>query len=553
MRLVRVDRLALSGSAAVAASRLGGLRWAWLALLVWIVASLAALLPASARAADEVYWANQFGNKISFARLDGSGGGDLTTTGATVDFPSGVALDPAAGRIYWANLHLTTFNADSISFARLDGSGGGDLTTTGATLDGAYGVALDPAAGRIYWANAVGERISFARLDGSGGGDLTTTGATVDRPVGVALDPAAGRIYWANRDGGKISFARLDGSGGGDLTTTGATVDGPTGVALDPAAGRIYWATQFGNKISFARLDGSGGGDLTTTGATVASPYGVALDPAAGRIYWANVAGNTISFARLDGSGGGDLTTGGATLGSPLFAALLERPSGAGAPLIGGGSLVGATLSCSQGSWASDLLPALLYRAPRGFAYGWSRDGAALAGAATSSLTATAAGAYRCQVTATNQAGSATQTSATHSVAALPGPAGPAAVRRTAFGAATLVTLNLAARRIAAGGPLKVQVANGNGFALTGTLSGQTTGKVAVSQRRRVRLKARSFRLAADARKTVRLGLPRPLRRLLGREHRLSLRLTAKVTDPAGNTRTVNKRVTPRLKQKRKG
>ena len=145
-------------------------------------------------------------------------------------------------------------------------------------------------------------------------------------------------------------------------------------------------------------------------------------------------------------------------------------------------------------------MPALLYRAPRGFAYGWSRDGAPIAGAATSSLTATAPGAYRCQVTATNQAGSATQTSATHSVAAVPAPAplAPAAVRpgrlrRPHAGHAQ-------ARRQADRGPrpAQVQVANGNGFAVTGTLSGQTTGKVAVSQRKRVRLKARSFRLAAE-------------------------------------------------------
>ena len=43
-------------------------------------------------------------NKISFANLNGSGGGDLVTTGATVSSPTGAAVDPAAGRIYWANL-----------------------------------------------------------------------------------------------------------------------------------------------------------------------------------------------------------------------------------------------------------------------------------------------------------------------------------------------------------------------------------------------------------------------------------------------------------------
>jgi hypothetical protein len=196
---------------------------------------------------------------------------------------------------------------------------------------------------------------------------------------------------------------------------------------------------------------------------------------------------------------------------------------------------------------------AFLYRAPRSFDYAWSRDGAPVAGAATSSLTASAPGAYRCQVTATNQAGSATQTSAPHSVAAAPAPAltAPAAPpRAAAFGARTLISLGLAAKRIAARGPLRVRVANGNGFAVAGALSGRTTGK-AVSRRKPVNLKARSFSLTARARKTIKLALPRPLRRPLQREGKLSLRLAAKVTDPAGNTRTVTKLVTPKLKRKR--
>jgi hypothetical protein len=35
-------------------------------------------------------------------------------------------------------------------------------------------VAFDPAAGRIYWANVVDNKISFANLNASGGGDLAT-------------------------------------------------------------------------------------------------------------------------------------------------------------------------------------------------------------------------------------------------------------------------------------------------------------------------------------------------------------------------------------------
>ncbi len=102
--------------------------------------------PGSALAADVIYWANVGGHgTISFAGFGGRVGGDLNTAGATLNTPIGVAIDSAAGRIYWAN-----FFANKISFARLDGSGGGDVNTTGASMDGPQGVAVDPAAGRIY-------------------------------------------------------------------------------------------------------------------------------------------------------------------------------------------------------------------------------------------------------------------------------------------------------------------------------------------------------------------------------------------------------------------
>ena len=118
-----------------------------------------------------------------------------------------------------------------------------------------------------------------------------------------------------------------------------------------------------------------------------------------------------------------------------------------------------------------------------------------------------------------------------------------------AFGTRTLVTLRLAAQRIPARGPLKVRVANANGFAITGVLSGRTVDRVSVSLLRRIKLKAKAFSVAAQATRTVKLALPSTLRRLLAREHKLTLRLTAKLKDPAGNTRTVRAKVSPRLKR----
>jgi hypothetical protein len=136
----------------------------------------------------------------------------------------------------------------------------------------------------------------------------------------------------------------------------------------------------------------------------------------------------------------------------------------------------------------------------------------------------------------------------TISVSAAPPP--PAA-----FGAATRVGLSLSAGRIPARGPIAVRVANSNGFAITGRLSGRTTGAVAASVVKavRVKLRVKRFSVGQRSKKTVKLALPKRLRRVLRREGRLSLRLTATVKDPAGNSRAVRRTVRPKLRKSRRG
>ena len=258
-------------------------------------------------------------------------------------------------------------------------------------------------------------------------------------PIGPAVDPGSGRIYWGNANPeNKISYANLDGSGGADLNTAGATVNNPHGVAIDPVANRIYWANVFVGVISYANLNGTGGGNLNTSGATVSNPVGMAIDPSARKIYWGNEAGNKISFANLDGSGGGDLSTTGATLNGSRSPALLKAPGGSGVPAIAGGSTAGSVLTCSQGSWSPDLLGSFLYRVPQSFAYSWTLNGADIPGASANTYTASATGDYRCTVTASNPAGSASQTSAAHAVSPLVTP--PAAPTLSATAATARCT-----------------------------------------------------------------------------------------------------------------
>jgi hypothetical protein len=462
-----------------------------------LLAIVALALPVAASAAGRVYWTDNT-NQISFAGLDGSGGGILSLSGGTLNRPRGVAIDSAGGRIFWVN------EAGGVFFAALDGSGGGELNTTGANFNEPFSPAIDPVAQRIYWANL--HSISYANLDGSGGGVLDTTGATTFGAEGVSVDHATGRIYWANIVTNEISYANLDGSGGGGaLSTSGASVSGPDGVAIDPVTARIYWSNNSGAfPVSYANLDGSGGGNLNVAGGNTTSMRGVAIDPGARRIYWAEEESpGSISYANLDGSGGAVLPTAGGSSQYSRFPILQGAPGATSAPSLGGDAVLGGTLTCSRGSWAADQPESLLYRAPSGFSYQWLHDGADVPGATASSYVATAPGAYACRVAAVNAADATTQTSGTLRVADAPskpparGTATVAGLARVKHGKALLRM-----RCPAAGGECHGAVK------LVSRIKPERPAGSRTSRRgRRVVLGRQTFRIVAGKEKLIRVRL----------------------------------------------
>jgi DNA-binding beta-propeller fold protein YncE len=207
--------------------------------------------------------------------LDGSGASSFTAPGAPIDGPEGITLDPVSRTIYWEN----TGTEDSIAWAKLDGSAGGVLNTSGAKIENpCCRIAIDPVGGRIYWMNFVGEKgsIAYANLNTGGGGELSLTGSTLEPGAeGLAVDSAAGRIYFL--DGEAVGFANLNGSGGGDLSVGGAPIKRPWGLALDPGIGRIYWGNEGNeedpaNAFGFAGTNGSDAGGISISGAPVSHP-----------------------------------------------------------------------------------------------------------------------------------------------------------------------------------------------------------------------------------------------------------------------------------------
>ena len=377
-----------------------------------VVAALAALLPVGAGAAggagDKIYW----GDEDGLIRAADSGVAGASTLFGGEGGPCGVAVDPAGGKLYWAN-----FFSGEIRAANLDGSGSpSTLVPDGGSP---CGISVDHGAGKIYWANYASNLIRVANLDGTGAATLFAEPAG-SGPSGVAIDPAAGWIYWTNQEGDQVRRANLDGSGvPSTLFGPADAGDNPLGLAIDTAGAKIYWAASrpgLSGQVRVGNLDGSGSAGILFENEV--TPGGVALDPAAGKIYWGTNFGGRVRVANLDGSGTAASVVEGE--GRVLFPALLGAPSAGGQlPAISGGANFGDALNCSTGGWKADLVGAFLFRAPRSFAYQWQLDGNDISGATASSFTFTEPGDYTCSVQAANQAGSASQTSAAVTVTLL--------------------------------------------------------------------------------------------------------------------------------------
>jgi len=219
--------------------------------------------------------------KIHRCNLDGSIVENLVTT--DLSYPSGIALDVAADRMYWADWGYREIRRNT-----LNGSSTERLVTSTRNIKlrnmgDSAGLALDVAAGKMYLTHHYvfngSAKIHRCNLDGSIVENLVTT--DLSYPSGIALDVAADRMYWADWGYREIRRNTLNGSSTERLVTSTRNIKlrnmgDSAGLALDVAAGKMYWTDAGTSKIHRSDLDGSSVEDLVTTGIT--SPQGIALD-----------------------------------------------------------------------------------------------------------------------------------------------------------------------------------------------------------------------------------------------------------------------------------
>src|SRR6202023_3241021 len=171
------------------------------------------------RTSGRLFFLDLGGGRVMSANPDGSDLKTIVSEGRKL--PDGLAVDAAAGYIYWTNMGNPSANDGSIVRSDLDG---GNITTiipVGGTFTPKQ-LQLDKKNGKLYWSDREGMRVMRSNVDGSDIETLIQTGhGEADRLdarnwcVGIALDVTGGKLYWPqkgddNAGQGRIFRANLE-------------------------------------------------------------------------------------------------------------------------------------------------------------------------------------------------------------------------------------------------------------------------------------------------------------------------------------------------------
>jgi DNA-binding beta-propeller fold protein YncE len=240
-------------------------------------------------------------------------------------YPDGIAIDVAAGHIYWTNMGDPIANDGSIERADFDGQNRKTIIPEGGTFTPKQ-LQLEKQSGKLYWCDREGMRLMRANLDGSDIETLVDSSKGDPRPgadptnwcVGVAIDVDGGKVYWTqkgpdNAGEGRIFRAGIEiptGQTASNRVDIELLYDGlpePIDLELDPNNRVVYWTDRGdpprGNTVNRAPMDS----DATARPAPeivfthLMEGIGIALDLNADRMFVTDFGGDVLS-AKLDGS-----------------------------------------------------------------------------------------------------------------------------------------------------------------------------------------------------------------------------------------------------------
>jgi hypothetical protein len=257
------------------------------------------------------------GGRVFSLNSDGS---DPKTLVTGCRLPDGLAIDSAAGYLYWTNMGVPHRNDGSIERADLDGGNRRFIIPEGGTFTPKQ-LHLEKKSGKLYWSDREGMRVMRANLDGSEVETLIQTGeGEGDRHdpsnwcVGITVDPIQRQMYWTqkgadNSGHGRIFRASIDVPRGQrpthrlDVEVLFEGLPEPIDLELDLEHRVLYWTDRGdpprGNTVSRAPIDGCIYRDIVL--GHLMEGIGIALDVRGDRMFVTDLGGS-IYCAHLNGS-----------------------------------------------------------------------------------------------------------------------------------------------------------------------------------------------------------------------------------------------------------
>ena len=279
--------------------------------------------PGDRATVDRLFLLDLSDNRVVSLNPDGS---DRKVIVTECRYPDGIAVDVAAGHIYWTNMGNPKANDGSIERADLDGRNRKTIVPQGGTFTPKQ-LQLEKKSGKLYWCDREGMRLMRANLDGSNIETLVDTSQGDQRPgpdatkwcVGVAVDLDGGNVYWTQKGADNAGRGGMFRAGieipTGQTASNRADIevlyDGlpePIDLDLDLNNRVMYWTDRGdpprGNTVNRAPMDSAAKGGRPAPEIVFShlmEGIGIALDLKGDRMFITDFGGDVLS-ARLDGS-----------------------------------------------------------------------------------------------------------------------------------------------------------------------------------------------------------------------------------------------------------
>jgi hypothetical protein len=286
-------------------------------------ASKSARSPSAAKKTfGRLFFLDLGGGRVMSVNPDGSDLKTIVSEGRKL--PDGLAVDAAAGYIYWTNMGNPSANDGSIVRSDLDGGNITTIVPVGGTFTPKQ-LQLDSRSGKLYWSDREGMRVMRSNVDGSNIETLVETGhGEADRRdaknwcVGIAVDNEGGKFYWTQKGGDNAGEGRIFRAGlqlpaaqtpanRQDIELLYDGLPEPIDLDLDPANRMMYWTDRGdpprGNTVNRAPMEATPGNrkepEILFT--HLMEGIGLSLDLKGGRMFMADFGGSVYT-ASLNGA-----------------------------------------------------------------------------------------------------------------------------------------------------------------------------------------------------------------------------------------------------------